>query len=94
MKIRKAIILWIARVLRVNVNSLVIPVIAKTTISFLRKREWKMGNGQCDDCLGNEPGAWAPHPCVPTKEHEGHELDCPVAMSLEELGATVIYKRV
>jgi hypothetical protein len=64
----------------------------KKTIKFLREKEWDMGNGQCDECCGNQPGEWAPHPCVPTPAHEGHEVGCGLAKALEELGEKVIYK--
>jgi len=62
------------------------------TVAFLRKKEWSMGNGQCNECCGNEPGKWAPHPCVPTKEHEGHYPPCPLAEALKELEESVIYR--
>lgn len=60
-------------------------------IKYLRNREWSMGNGQCPECHGSEPGKWAPHPCVKTKDEEGHQPKCSLAESLEELGEKVIY---
>lgn len=50
-----------------------------------------MGNGQCHDCCGNEPGKWYPHPCVETPEEEGHQPNCAIAKSLESLGEKVVY---
>lgn len=62
-----------------------------TALEFLRKDEWTMGNGQCPDCCGHAPGKWAPHPCVPTKAHEGHKPDCGRAAAITELGGAVVY---
>lgn len=59
---------------------------------YLRSKEWNMGNGQCDECEGCRPGHWAPHPCVPTMDHEGHEKGCMFAKTLEALGERPIYK--
>ena len=62
-----------------------------SALEFLLKDEWTMGNGQCPDCCGNKPGAWAPHPCVPDKTYEGHRSDCQRALSIIELGGKVIF---
>lgn len=64
----------------------------ETTIKFLRKDEWSMGNGQCHECCGNEPGKWYPHPCVPSPQHEGHAPNCDLAKALLELGQDVIFR--
>jgi hypothetical protein len=56
------------------------------TLTYLLGQEWSMGNGQCPACNGMRPGRWAPHPCCPTTEHEGHYADCILAASLKEQG--------
>lgn len=60
----------------------------KNTIKYLRKREYKMGNGQCPDCCGQKPniGWWT--------NHIGHELNCPLAKSLTVLGEMAVYKKL
>lgn len=64
----------------------------RETVKYLREREWDFGHGQCGECWGTKPGAWAPHPCVPTKDYEGHKKNCTFAKCLEELGQKVIFK--
>lgn len=62
----------------------------ESTISFLRKNEWTMGNGQCPDCYGLSPyGRWEKHPC--NTEGVGHKRSCDRAIALEGLGEEVIY---
>lgn len=56
----------------------------KTTIAFLRKNEWTMGNGQCHVCEGCGPRVgWGPWTKI------GHKPGCCLGQSLEELGETV-----
>jgi hypothetical protein len=64
---------------------------ATKTIQYLKKREWSMGNGQCQECCG-VPASWHGHPCYLTTENIGHELDCPLAMLLKELGENPLMK--
>ena len=49
-----------------------------------------MGNGQCPECCG-VPESWFPHPCHPTPETLGHELDCPLAAAIKEAGGNPLY---
>lgn len=65
---------------------------------YIRAHEWAMGNGQCPECCGLQPGRWAsrslrpPHPCAPTPAYEGHKPGCVVARALEDAGEAVTYK--
>jgi hypothetical protein len=63
----------------------------KSSIEFLKKREWSMGNGQCPECCG-VPESWHGNPCYLTTENIGHELNCKLAESLKELGETPLIK--
>ncbi len=58
---------------------------SREAIVYLRSQEWGMGNGQCGCCGGHRPGYWAPHPCVPTKAHEGHYDSCELEAALRSL---------
>jgi len=56
-----------------------------STIAFLKKDEWTMGNGRCHHCRGLAVH-WHYHSSHEKAERIGHEKDCPLAMSLIELG--------
>jgi hypothetical protein len=69
-------------------------------VAWLREDEWEMGNGQCHDCCGLAPdgtprsyggvtswGSSHPHMHRPL----GHAPTCKRAMSLELLGAPVVW---
>lgn len=58
--------------------------------SYLRKREWSMGNGQCPDCEGAHEG-WYGHPCYQKKDSVGHKPDCPLAKALADIGESPLY---
>ena len=60
--------------------------ISKETEKYLRKKEWSMGNGQCDECEGLGPDmlGWDPSTF-------GHEKDCKFAKMMVELGLDVQY---
>ena len=60
------------------------------TIDYLRKEEWSMGNGQCPECYG-APESFHGHPCHNTSDTIGHEADCDLALSLQELGELVVF---
>ena len=53
-----------------------------------------MGNGQCDECCGNKPNRWAPHPCVPSTVFEGHRIGCDYAARMESMGLPVTYQEI
>lgn len=59
--------------------------------TYLRKREWSMGNGQCPDCHG-VPASWHGHPCHMTAESIGHEKKCDLAAALVALGEKPLMK--
>lgn len=65
-------------------------------LSFLRSKEWAMGNGQCDECCGLAPGKWFskthPHPVCRSKRDEGHMKGCKVAEAITSLGGKVVYR--
>jgi hypothetical protein len=61
-------------------------------IDWIMGLEWSMGNGQCPTCHGNQPDRWAPHPCVPTKAHEGHKRECGLAEALRAFGIEPKYR--
>ena len=57
---------------------------------YLKRQEWSMGNGQCPECCG-VPASWHGHPCHMTADTIGHELDCPLADAMAELGMRPLY---
>lgn len=60
-------------------------------VKYLRDKEWSMGHGQCPECCGGQPDKWFPHPCYDSKDEEGHQPDCKLAKSLEDVGEKVSY---
>ena len=54
-------------------------------VRYLRKNEWSMGNGQCPDCCGSQPGKWDFRP----ECKEGHKFDCLLAGALSSFGDDV-----
>ena len=64
-----------------------------TAITYLRRLEWSMGNGQCPECCGaSDDGRWHGHPLYRLLSDLGHKLDCALANSIEELGGEVTYR--
>ena len=57
----------------------------KNTIKYLKSKEWSIGNGQCPQCCGCKPrkGWWT--------DTVGHELNCLLAKSLQEIGIKVVW---
>jgi hypothetical protein len=62
-------------------------MISEETKRYLKKKEWSMGHGQCDECCGLGPDwpNWKGNP--------GHHKDCGFARLLLELGMDVLYKK-
>lgn len=58
------------------------------TITYLRRDEWSMGNGQCPECHGLAPDArWDGHVCLRLSDWSaGHRAHCQLAAALQELG--------
>lgn len=58
-------------------------------IRYLRRHEWRMGNGQCPECCGHDPtpGMWDGRGTV------GHRPGCDLAAALKSLGEPVDYER-
>lgn len=54
-------------------------------LDWIMEGEWKMGNGQCPDCHGVSP-KWVGDFRYKTIETVGHEIDCPRASAILELG--------
>jgi hypothetical protein len=69
-------------------------------VAYLIKKQWSMGNGQCPECQGMQPGGWyrppeSLRPCspfAPTPEHEGHERGCELAEAIESADWPVKYR--
>jgi hypothetical protein len=70
----------------------------RRTLAYLKKKEWSMGNGQCPECCGMNPGIWyssiRPHPVALTPGHEGHIRGCELAEAIEEVGGVVKFRTV
>ena len=62
----------------------------KTAMARLRSEEWEMGNGQCLECCGINPGT-AGFSYIPATE-KGHAKDCKLAAVLAKNGYEVVYK--
>ena len=60
----------------------------KTTIEFLRKKEWSMGNGQCPDCCG----LGVTFEKQSDAKDIGHKKNCTRAKALRELGEKPLMK--
>lgn len=56
---------------------------------YLRKEEWKIGNGQCPRCNGRQSNVFAHL----KKEEEGHDIKCSFAKILKDIGLRVVYKK-
>ena len=66
--------------------------ISKETEKYLRKKEWSMGNGQCDECEGLGPDMYTLSRRVTADPSSfGHEKDCKFAKMMVELGLDVQY---
>lgn len=56
-------------------------------LKYLRKIEWAMGNGQCEECEGCSPyHEW-------WTETVGHTKNCKLAKAIESLGGKVEWER-
>jgi hypothetical protein len=66
-------------------------MISEATKLYLTKKEWSMGNGQCDECCGLGPN-WAKG-CLnePLPEETGHKRNCEFAKMLVEMDFDVLY---
>jgi hypothetical protein len=62
------------------------------TTEFLLKVQWNMGNGQCPECYGCEPGFHGPSSMM--YKEEGHFQDCLLAAALLEQDQEVIYMQL
>lgn len=61
------------------------------TLTYLLKKEWSMGNGQCPECCGvNEK--WLGHILHLDSKSLGHKEDCILANMLIENGFKPLYK--
>jgi hypothetical protein len=60
----------------------------KSVTSYLKAKEWSLGNGQCPECYGSKP------------RHKwwtitvGHKADCVLAKALEEIKIKPIYEHI
>jgi len=54
-----------------------------TSLKYLLRQEWSMGNGQCPECCGSKPdmGWWT--------ETVGHKPGCELAKAIESAGGKV-----
>jgi hypothetical protein len=66
-------------------------MISEATKLYLTKKEWSMGNGQCDECCGLGPDWGKGFMNEPLPEETGHTRNCKFAKMLKELGFTVHY---
>lgn len=60
-----------------------------TALSYLQRKEWSMGNGQCPDCYGVST-EWLGHPLYMTADSIGHKQGCPMAAAIAELGVAPV----
>ena len=59
----------------------------KNTISYLKSKEWSMGNGQCPECYGHKPrNKW-------WTDTVGHKSSCVLAKVLLENKISPVYER-
>ena len=68
-------------------------MISEATKLYLTKKEWSMGNGQCDECCGMGPNWGKGMANEPLPEETGHTRKCKFAKMLVELGFTVHYMK-
>lgn len=78
--------LWIGVVFMAGMFALAL-VARLSTASYLRSKEWSMGNGQCPECFG-VPASWHGHPLFLTADTIGHEAGCTLAAALRDAGET------
>jgi len=71
------------------------PFALPPALALLRKNEWGMGNGQCRECEGVNPGwAYGMSNHGQVEPHEtGHTRTCGVAAAIEDLGQSAFRKR-
>ena len=61
-----------------------------SSLKYLLKREWSMGNGQCPDCCG-VPKSWLGHPLYLDGSGIGHEPKCSLAAAIAGAGGKPLY---
>lgn len=61
-----------------------------SSLKYLKKREWSMGNGQCPDCCGVHKG-WLGHPLYLDGTEIGHEPKCSLAVAIADAGGKPLY---
>ena len=66
-------------------------MISEATKKYLLKKEWSMGNGQCDECCGLKPGFGAGSAMPASPDETGHYTKCKFAKMMKELGIQVHY---
>jgi hypothetical protein len=71
--------------------------ISEETERYLRRKQWSMGNGQCEECCGLRPDKewhyWNPVTKEVRYEYDqmGHDKKCRFAKLMKELGIDVVY---
>lgn len=58
-------------------------------LTKFRKREWSMGNGQCDECYGL---GLKFYPQRLSMSEIGHEEGCSIGLMIRECGGDVLFK--
>lgn len=61
-----------------------------SALSYLLKREWSMGNGQCPDCCG-VPASWHGHILHLTTRTIGHRNGCALAAAIKDAGGKPLF---
>lgn len=61
-----------------------------SSLKYLLKREWSMGNGQCPDCYG-VPESWHGHPLHKEANTIGHTDKCALAAAIADAGGKPLY---
>lgn len=65
-------------------------------VTYLRRLEWSMGNGQCPECAGHpDRSQWRRHPAYLIgggPKWLGHEPSCILAACLRDLGEVPLMK--
>lgn len=61
----------------------------KKHISYLKSKEWSLGQGQCPECLGCRPDFDINSSII--YREEGHETNCKVAEIFLEENVEVVY---
>src|SRR5271167_2064177 len=61
-----------------------------SSLAYLKKKQWSMGNGQCPDCCG-VPKSWLGHPLYLDGTEIGHERKCSLAAAIADAGGKPLY---